>query len=58
MDQLIYASLSHTHYWYEVGMYTGSRRGLVGNRVYFDSCESHKLYSALVRSGKRENESK
>ena len=20
MDQLIYASLSHTHYWYEVGM--------------------------------------
>ena len=20
MDQLIFASLSHTHYWYEVGM--------------------------------------
>ena len=20
MDQLMYASLSHTHYWYEVGM--------------------------------------
>ena len=20
MDQLVYASLSHTHYWYEVGM--------------------------------------
>ena len=21
MDQLIFASLSHTHYWYEVGMF-------------------------------------
>ena len=29
MDQIIFASLSHTHYWYEVGMLKVS--GLAGN---------------------------
>ena len=29
MDQLIFASLSHTHYWYEVGMLKYSRLNLV-----------------------------
>ena len=30
MDQLIFASLSHTHYWYEVGMLKVPAYGLVG----------------------------
>ena len=40
MDQLIYASLSHTHYWYEVSMlkvpaYCGQPTGdLVGSNMY------------------------
>ena len=32
MDQLIFASLSHTHYWYEVGMLKVPARGWI-NRV-------------------------
>ena len=50
MDQLIFASLSHTHYWYEVGMlkvpeyvlylhstecFTG-KRGLDGNDLLYE----------------------
>ena len=30
MDQLIFASLSHTHYWYEVGMLKVPAVGGVG----------------------------
>ena len=35
MDQLIFASLSHTHYWYEVGMLKVESTGYIGTRRIF-----------------------
>ena len=32
MDQIIFASLSHTHYWYEVGMLKVYRRIIIGQQ--------------------------
>ena len=53
MDQLIFASLSHTHYWYEVGMLKVP--AVVGSRE-FDSCQTRiTCVIFLFRSGKREN---
>ena len=53
MDQLIFASLSHTHYWYEVGMLNelGSirqRREFVGApRDYMGRCPAvHQIGAA------------
>ena len=46
MDQLIFASLSHTHYWYEVGMlkvYGGIHERL--------SCNSMLLKSITLERG-------
>ena len=49
MDQLIFASLSHTHYWYEVGMlkvpvlYDGNISAVNGCWFY------HGNYSAVMR---------
>ena len=47
MDQLIYASLSHTHYWYEVGMLKvpcnliNTQTSLIPPRE--DQCEWHRM---------------
>ena len=40
MDQLIFASLSHTHYWYEVGML--KRRGIIYNVINCHAWVSHE----------------
>ena len=34
MDQLIFASLSHTHYWYELGMFKVPYRTTVASRAH------------------------
>ena len=41
MDQFIFASLSHTHYWYEVGMLK-----VPGWKVFVESSET--IQSALL----------
>ena len=53
MDQLICASLSHTHYWYEVGMlkvpYSATTSG---GTVYeaFDACAGFEIQVLLPKS--------
>ena len=39
MDQLIFASLSHTHYWYEVGMLKVPASCVI-QKAYEHSCKS------------------
>ena len=41
MDQLIFASLSHTHYWYEVGMFKVS-----AVKHFITTYAYHKLYTS------------
>ena len=43
MDQLIFASLSHTHYWYEVGMLKVP--AVTSRRVFFSLFSSHQIIS-------------
>ena len=50
MDQLIFASLSHTHYWYEVGMYHIMK---LRKQLYFVFSLSMKM-SRLTRDGTAE----
>ena len=59
MDQLICASLSHNHYWYEVGMLKVPAYIIVlvvlcsGTRQkYFHNCSSCKMVQTYYHSGK------
>ena len=45
MDQLIFASLSHTHYWYEVGMLKVPSSIIFGNVVRHFSAEYTNYYN-------------
>ena len=49
MDQLIFASLSHTHYWYEVGMLKVPAEGIgawVNSKLY-----TSILYNLILMQG-------
>ena len=53
MDQLICASLSHTHYWYEVGMLKGPYSATTsGGTLYeaFDACAGFEIQVLLPKS--------
>ena len=68
MDQLIFASLSHTHYWYEVGMLKVPaiymwKRQWVKTLYFFSICEfasistiSYYLLYVLLSSEKKETD--
>ena len=45
MDQLIYASLSNTHYWYEVGM-------LKAPALYYRTTKGHKIMAEWIAADK------
>ena len=56
MDQLIFTSLSHTHYWYEVGMLRGG--GLCFDRAVRTNCirsghEARRGEASSVESARR-----
>ena len=46
MDQIIFASLSHTHYWYEVGMLKVPAVVIIINNLYRSGID-HTLRSGL-----------
>ena len=49
MDQLIYASLFHTHYWYEVGMLKVPASTVVTQATVIVIGSSTKGYALLVQ---------
>ena len=54
MDQLICASLSHTHYWYEVGTWEvpamTDQSGMVANRARGQLDRENEYFAVPVRA--------